>query len=321
VSALRFRESLRVEVVDDKMLFLLNDEQASIVENPNTARVAKLIDGHRSMSDIMSVLAPTMSPDRILVELAKLQRSGHVLPVVEDSGPSRAYVESFGKRADGFHTRATAYDVAVMDLTDHDVTTALTSALASYRQIALRPIATVFEAGAADLVVVAVDDYLQAPLREINKHFKAEGQQWILVKPAGREVWVGPRFVAGATGCWESVSDRIAANRQLERYLAGKSGAGYPAVKPAGLAPGALGIAAGIVANEILALAADLPGELAGAMRSLDVKNYETRSHVLVDQPQFSEMVSRSCSPSERLRVQSSASSRSRPESSPPRVR
>lgn len=288
MSALRFRESLRVEVVDDKLLFLLNDEQASIVENPDTARVAKLIDGRRSMSDIMSALAPSMSPDRILLELAKLQKAGHVLPVAADAGPARAYVESFGKRADAFHGRTQAYDVAVMDLTEFAMADALGAALASYRQVAVRPAATVFDAAAADVVVVAVRDYLQAPLREINKHFKSEGVQWILVKPAGREVWVGPRFIAGETGCWESVEDRIAANRQVERYLAGKSGASYPAVQPAGLAPGAVGIAVGIVANEIIALAAGLPGELAGAMRSLDVKTYETRSHTLVNQPQFS---------------------------------
>jgi len=289
VSVLRFRDNFRVEVIDNKLLFLLNDEQAMIVENPNTARVATLIDGQRTTADVMSALAGQMAPDRVFLELAKLQKSGHVVTTPSDGSLAAQYVEGFGRASDGFATRTAPFEVAVLSLTSVDLCTPLTSALASYApRIAVRSVEGVFDAVGSDLVVVVVDDYLSSALREINKHFKGEGQPWVLVKPAGREVWVGPRFIPGETGCWESVEDRIAANRQVERYVAGKTGAAFPQVKPAGLAPGATGIAAGVIANEILALAAGLAGELAGAMRSLDVKTYETRSHTLIDQPQFS---------------------------------
>lgn len=289
MSVLRFRDSFRVEVIDDKLLFLLNDEQAMIVENPNTAKVAKLIDGRRSMADIMTTLAGQLAPDRVFLELAKLQKSGHVLTTPSAGTLASAYLEGLGRSADGFATRAQVFDVAVISRSAVDLTPALTDALRAYApQVSVRRAEGVFDAGGAGLVVVVVDDYLHGELRELNKHFKGEGQPWLLAKPAGREVWVGPRFVPGETGCWESVEDRIAANRQLERYLAGKTGAAYPQVKPAGLAPGATGIAAGIIANEILALAAGSGGELAGQMRSLDVKTYESRSHTLIDQPQFS---------------------------------
>ncbi len=287
MSSLRFRDSFRVEVIDDKLLFLLNDEQAMIVENPNTAKVAKLIDGRRTMADIMSELGGAMAPDRVFLELAKLQKSGHVLATPGAGTPESSYVESFGKRTDGFTTRAVPFSVAILGHAQSDLDHDLRRALSAYPQIAVRTAESVFDATGCDLVVVVVDDYLQAPLREINKHFKGEGQPWLLAKPAGREVWVGPRFVPGSTGCWESVEDRIAANRQVERYVAGKTAAAYPQVQPSGLAPGANGIAAGIIANEIFALAAGMPGELAGAMRSLDVKTYETRNHTLINQPQF----------------------------------
>ena len=101
MSSLRFRDSFRVEVIDDKLLFLLNDEQAMIVENPNTAKVAKLIDGRRTMADIMSELGGAMAPDRVFLELAKLQKSGHVLATPGAGTPESSYVESFGKRTDG----------------------------------------------------------------------------------------------------------------------------------------------------------------------------------------------------------------------------
>lgn len=288
MNALRFRDSLRVESIDDRLLFLLNDETATIVENPQTAQVAKLIDGTRTPADIMSALAGVLGPNQVFLEIAKLQKAGHVLQTPSTGTPAGAYVEAFGKRTDGYLTRTETFDVTVMDLADLGFQGSLTAALAAYPQVSVGSAGSVFEAAGCDLVVVVVTDYLQAPLREINKHFKGSGQSWLLVKPVGREVWVGPRFIPGQTGCWESVEDRIAANRQVERYIAGKTGAAYPAVKPSGMSPGALGIAAGLVANEIFALSAGMAGELAGAMRSLDVKTYEARSHTLVDQPQFS---------------------------------
>ena len=286
MNPLRFRDSLAVDVIDGTKLFLLNDETSVIVENPNTAAVAALINGERAIPQLMNELAGTLSPEQVFLEVAKLQRAGHVISRDSADDPATTYLESFGKATDDFAGNQRTFTVGVLDLVDCALGESLSGALAAYPQLA---VSTVDLSGDidADLVVVVAGDYLDPALREINKRF-LDGQHWILTKPMGREVYAGPRILPGETACWESLADRIQANRQVERYVTGKVGRSYPAVKPIGVSPGGVALATGILANEIFAVAAGMPGELAGSMRSIDVKTYEMREHTVVKNPQFS---------------------------------
>jgi oxazoline/thiazoline synthase len=289
VDAVRFRQGCSVEIVDGTRLFVLSDASTQVVDRPLAARVAALVDGRRTSADIVAALATTAAPMAVFAELERLRRAGHLRTAPAGEEPFAGYLESWGPVTDGFPERAVRSPVHVGVLGPAGVADAVTDAVRRLgcpvtRTDGLPP------ADADGLAVLVVDDYLAPALRDFNAKRQAAGGAWLLAKPWGREVWVGPRFVPGETGCWECLAERLAANRQVERYVAGKRGLELPPVHACGLLPGADGVVAGLVASEVLAVVAGLPdtvhGTLSGRMRTLNLATLASTEHALVAQPQ-----------------------------------
>lgn len=69
------------------------------------------------------------------------------------------------------------------------------------------------------LQVVLVDDYLDQQLEEINRLNHERQQPWLLAKPGGALMWVGPLMAGEATACWQCMQHRIRYRRKLDEYL------------------------------------------------------------------------------------------------------
>jgi ribosomal protein S12 methylthiotransferase accessory factor len=68
-------------------------------------------------------------------------------------------------------------------------------------------------------MVVLTDDYLQPELVEINQQALQTGQPWLLVRPVGTLLWLGPVFVPRQTGCWDCLAHRLRGNREIETSI------------------------------------------------------------------------------------------------------
>lgn len=60
-----------------------------------------------------------------------------------------------------------------------------------------------------DLFTVETTDYLDPELEEVNRRALRDGTPWMLVRPRGSVVWVGPVFVPGRGPCWECMAARM----------------------------------------------------------------------------------------------------------------
>ena len=66
------------------------------------------------------------------------------------------------------------------------------------------------------LVLVLARSVLSPELSAINRWLLECRRPWMLVKPAGKRIWVGPIFTPGTTGCWECLAHRLRENRWTE---------------------------------------------------------------------------------------------------------
>jgi bacteriocin biosynthesis cyclodehydratase domain-containing protein len=66
------------------------------------------------------------------------------------------------------------------------------------------------------ITVVLTDDYLQPALAEVNQQQITRQQPWLLLKPLGSILWIGPVFRPEDTGCWHCLAQRLAGNREVE---------------------------------------------------------------------------------------------------------
>jgi hypothetical protein len=66
------------------------------------------------------------------------------------------------------------------------------------------------------LTIVLTDDYLHPDLATLNQQHLHRQQPWLLVKPLGSVLWLGPVFKPGETGCWHCLAQRLEGNREVE---------------------------------------------------------------------------------------------------------
>ena len=71
-----------------------------------------------------------------------------------------------------------------------------------------------------DVDIVITDDYANERLASINRGYLRSGRRWMLVKPLGELVWVGPLFVPGETACWTCLARRLSHNRPVASHVA-----------------------------------------------------------------------------------------------------
>lgn len=286
MTALRFRDDLRVELIGDDRLFLLSERSTSMIDNPVTARVAGLVNGERSAAEIVAALAGSVEPLRAFAALSGLRKAGHVVDEPVHDSAMASYVEGRGGSALRVLEAARQHVVTVVDLAGEQRGG---GAIVEALERVGCPVSLTDELPSdaeENLLVVVAGDYLQDSLRELNAARLASRRPWLLVKPVGQQVWLGPRMVPGRTGCWECLAERLTANRQVERYVAGKRGDAAPLVRSVGMLPGAEGLAAAAVAAEVVAVLTGQPTRYDGRMVTVDLASFATADHAHVRLPQ-----------------------------------
>jgi ribosomal protein S12 methylthiotransferase accessory factor len=134
--------------------------------------------------------------------------------------------------------------------------------------------------------VVLTDSALRAELQDRNTAALRDGRPWLLVKPAGRQVWVGPLFRPGKTGCWECLAQRLRANFPVAAYLMARNGHAGPVVQDRAATPATLQVGLGLAANAIASWVVrdELP-ELEGKLQTFDLPTWRLQTHSLVRLP------------------------------------
>jgi bacteriocin biosynthesis cyclodehydratase domain-containing protein len=138
---------------------------------------------------------------------------------------------------------------------------------------------------AADLAIVAVDDYLDRRLADLNRQRLAQKQPWLLVQPSGIFPLVGPIFSPGKSACWTCLADRLKWNRQIKAFL-DRTEARCVAASPLGdavMAPSAIGLAATEIAK---AVASGFRTDLHHHVVSLDLLGSAIVRHYVSVRPQ-----------------------------------
>jgi ribosomal protein S12 methylthiotransferase accessory factor len=134
--------------------------------------------------------------------------------------------------------------------------------------------------------VVLTDSYLRGDLQACNAETLRTKRPWLLIKPLGRQVWIGPLFRPGKTGCWECLAQRLRANSPVATYLQERNGHVEAVVSDRAVTPATLQIAWGLAANAVASwvVRGELPN-LEGKVQTLDVPTWRLQSHPLVQLP------------------------------------
>jgi oxazoline/thiazoline synthase len=281
----RLKAHFSAEVVDESKVFLLAENEHYLIQGPGAVRVLPYLDGRHTTAQIAQALAGELPPTATFVAVRRYA-AYNVLADGPSSLPDgeRAFWDALDS-----HAAAARPSVTVMAVGQADSVPVMRALVDSGIDVTGPADSTGRSAG-PDLTIVVTDDYLNPALSAVSRAFLHSGRSWLLAKPTGLTLWLGPLLRPGRTGCWHCLSQRLGGNQQVEDYLRGKRSGTSVAAKPEpARAPHADLIFSGMLAGEVKKISGGQPSVLDGTMITVDLRTLESATHTLVRQPQCPE--------------------------------
>ncbi len=95
----------------------------------------------------------------------------------------------------------------------------------------------------APFLLVTTDDYLRPELAEVDRR----SAPWLLVKPIGHTIWLGPLFIPGETVCWECLAKWVKPHRWAQAAFSGWGPEQFPPQPSTACLATTVGMAAGMI--------------------------------------------------------------------------
>ncbi|MET9628465.1 TOMM precursor leader peptide-binding protein [Lentzea sp. NPDC006480] len=224
-----FKRHLRPQIVQGEAVYLFGESGVTAIAGTHVETLAPLLDGTRDLAALLRDVPADLTADKVGRMLARLSAAGLIGSRGREDGSacteaSLAYWDAAGLDPADAAAATTTSLVSVVAIGDIDRGVLVE---------ALRRNGLTVTSGSGDLTVVACADYLAPELREIDAAHRSAGRPWLLVKPVGAQVCVGPFFTPGDGPCWRCLATRLSANRSAEAHVRARCGQRGPAPRPA----------------------------------------------------------------------------------------
>ncbi len=273
-----FKPHLRASVIPGEGVLVMSEDDAKALHGRVYELLAPLMDGSRDEDALVDALAGEADGARVYYALALLEKNGLIAESLPDVPPETAAF---------WHGMAIEPAAAMAALGSMRVgVRAVGEADGTPLRIALAELGVVLAEGeTADFEAVVTDDYLRPELDALNGASLQTGRPWLLVKTIGHELWIGPLFVPGKTGCYRCLALRLARNRPLQRFVAGKDKSPEPLPLARASTSATVNAACRLAAVEVAKFIAGAEEGLQGKVMSLDVRTWSTAIHHLLSHP------------------------------------
>lgn len=275
----KFKSCFHTETIGND-LFLLSEKDYFVLSGRLYQLIAPLINGQRTVENIIEMLQSQISAAEAYYALMVLQEKGYI-------------VENYDK----LPSEETAFweilNIDPRETTYRFKTTKV--AVTAFGKVPLKEFISTLESlniqvcDQGDIEVVLVDDYLQDNLAAFNQTALRLKRPWMLVKPKGTIIWIGPIFYPEKTGCWNCLAHRLRANRPVETYIQKQKDTKAFCSTPFAALPTTWQTGLNLAATEIAKwIAQGENKQLEGVLVTFDTNLLKTESHVLVRRPQCS---------------------------------
>lgn len=199
----RINKSLHIEKIEGEKLLLLSDEKKVVLEKSDYTHVLLQVAENRYTFDqLLEKNADSIPPHiffsvyETLLEKKMIVHSDCTLFSDEQS----AFWEAHGYEAERVADIVAKHTISVRFLGVKKTQAFINSCKA----VGLR-----VTASKSNLHVVIADSYRRADLAMLNDEMYKNNKPWMLIKPTGKNLYVGPVFNGNETACWECFKHRL----------------------------------------------------------------------------------------------------------------
>ncbi|MDD2422006.1 MAG: TOMM precursor leader peptide-binding protein [Heliobacteriaceae bacterium] len=274
-----FKYFYRVEtVIDEQAVFLLSERKSFLLKGRLYALLAPLLDGSRTVDEIINRLIGQASPAEVEYALKVMESKGYIEEGDDFlSREQAAFWSALGSEAKDAAARLQSIKVSVTSFGGLPINQ-LVSLLAALNVQVGEP---------AGLGVVLTDDYLHPGLAEYNRRALETGLPWVLAKPAGTVPWLGPVFYPGETACWACLATRLRGNREVSLFVEAQKDAPGSVNTSFPMLPSTTQTALALLTTEIARWVVKGESELLkGKLISFDAPAVKLEQHHVIRRPQ-----------------------------------
>jgi oxazoline/thiazoline synthase len=274
----RFKHHFRTEIMKPDVVYLLSEKGHSILISELYVHLAPFLNGCYTVSEITVGLQSKVSINEVHSALLRLENQGYITE--SENG-------------------LTTHEAAFWDLQNIDCKNALdklSNTVVAVQAFGLVNETSFIEAleslkisigNQEDFTVVLTDDYLQIGLDSFNRHAESTKKPWLLVKPIGSVVWIGPLFIPGETGCWECLAQRLRENQQVQTSIGKQKGNTTALPISFGTLPTTLQMSVNWAATETAkCLVTGKEQQLSNKLITFNTITLSMEEHILVKRPQ-----------------------------------
>ena len=279
------------EIIETEGVFLFSERHSFFLGSNSIYRfLIPLLDGQHSPDEIVDLVLPNLSLEKASAQdfflasacvyhaLMQMEQEGYLIE--GDDGLPAALKLFITTLVSNISQESQPLQVKKVGVTAFGRVdrSSLVSALESLQ-------ISVSQEGAFDIVLT--DDYLREELKSFNKNALRLERPWMLLKPVGTIIWIGPIFYPGRTACWECLAHRLRENRPVEGYVQRHQKNSSLIQAPVISLPHIVQISTGMAATEIAKwLVRGSNPDLEGTLVTLDILSLQTERHSVILRPQ-----------------------------------
>jgi len=277
----KFKSCFHVEILEPEGVFIRSERDVVLLSDRLTKLLAPLIDGNRTIDAIIDLLEEQASAAEIYYAVMQMKQQGYLVEAHEDIPPAIA---------DLAYTLNVDAKEATRNWQNTKVAVKTFGTVSTEKFISILESLNIQVSKDGDIEVVLADDYLQASLDAFNQKAWQSQRPWMLVKPGGTIIWIGPIFHPGKTGCWQCLAQRLRVNRPVEAFIEKRQGTStLPASSVLSTVPMGMNLAAiEIMKWIILGGIQGKNQQLEGKLITFDLIHLELKTHTLVQRIQCS---------------------------------
>ena len=274
----KLKNSFRWEKLDPDGIFLLSEVGTVFLNDSLYQRLIPVLDGKRTQEEIVRQLSNEFPEAYLFYALMELEQQGLIIENEPLLDPNFTLLcESLLVDTKEADKRLQSTKVTVRAPSSKSGKDLIETLARSHIQVG----------DEGDIEIIITDDYLREELAAINRANLEKSRPWMLIKPVGTLLWIGPIFQPGKTGCWHCLAQRLGNNRPSEGFIQRRRDNLSPLTPPLVDLPITQQTALAMARNEILKWI--LQGEnkrLEGVIVTYNTLSLAIQNHVIVKRPQ-----------------------------------
>jgi oxazoline/thiazoline synthase len=290
---LGFKRHLRPEVVPGEGTYLFSERNVTAIRGAQLEQIAPLLDGTRDLPTLLSHVPQDDDGHTFERLVGRLSQAGMLEWRTRDavcdqqSVAAEVYWNLAGLDSAQAQNDSTTGRVRLLALDGVNSHHAADVFAAAGLRLWAQSERSVQGGATADLTVVLCSDYLADSLAEVDEEHRAAQRPWLLARPVGSELWVGPVFQPGGA-CWHCLAHRLRGHRQAEVHVQRALGRSGPAPRPLSGLPALEGIGLQMAALEAVKWLAGYRYSGQQSVWTLDTLSLQGARHPLTPRPQCS---------------------------------